>query len=163
VDLARIVTEGNFVHEYRRFVQTELDARKWKPAEFASKAGLHRQLVWKILNDDRPRLGQMPDESTMEAIANGFGIHVDRVRTAAARALRGYEDDGTPLSNDLSVVPDDVLLTEIRRRFEQAHSGAGLPVATPNEGKNRRVVHRKRGAELTADEAAVEDRHENRQ
>ena len=162
MDLARTFPEGEFVHEYRRFVQAELDAREWKPAELASKAGLHRQLVWKILNDDRPTLGQMPDESTMEAIASGFGIPVDRVRTAAARALRGYEDDGAPLSNDLSVVSDDVLLTEIRRRFEQARSGASLPVAPANERKKLRVG-RKGAAALAADEAAIEDRNENRQ
>jgi len=82
------------VHEYRRFVQDELDARGWKPAELARQSGLRRQLVWKILHDNRPTLGQMPDESTIEGIARGFGIPVDRVRIAAARSLRGYEDDG---------------------------------------------------------------------
>lgn len=163
MDLARIVTEGNFVHEYRRFVQQELDAHGWKPAEFARKAGLHRQLVSKILKDDRPRLGQMPDESTMEAIAKGFGIPVDRVRTAASRALRGYEDDGAPLSNDLSEVSDDVLLTEIRRRFEEAPSGAGRHVTGTADKPKKLRVHRKGAGDPSADESAIEDRHENRQ
>lgn len=106
------------MHEYRRFIQAELDARGWKPAELARRSRLHRQLIWKILNDERDHLGQMPDESTMEALAAGLGISVDRVRTAAARSLSGYTDDGAPITTDLKKVPIDALLGEIRRRID---------------------------------------------
>jgi transcriptional regulator with XRE-family HTH domain len=105
------------VHDYRRFVQAELDARGWAPADLVRRSGLHRQLVWKILHDDRPTLGQMPDESTLEGIARGFRVSVERVRVAAARSLRGYEDDDTPIVTDLSEVSTDALLYEIRRRL----------------------------------------------
>ncbi len=54
------------MHEYRRFVHAELDARGWTPADLVHRSGLSRQLVWKVLHDDRPTLGQMPDESTLE-------------------------------------------------------------------------------------------------
>lgn len=105
----------------------------------------------------------MPDESTMEGIASGFGIPVDRVRMAAARALRGYEDDGAPLSNDLSEISNDALLTEIRRRFESAQSGARRPVVdSPVTDDEREEFGWGRGR-LDAAETPVEDRHENRQ
>jgi transcriptional regulator with XRE-family HTH domain len=150
------------VHEYRRFVQAELDARGWKPAELARRAGLHRQLVWKILHDQRPALGQMPEESTMEGIARGFGISVDRVRVAAARALRGYEDDGQPLTNDLSDVSIDALLAEIRRRVEVAESSlgarVGVPVVVEDERKYFGTFERERVGDAPAGEAAGEDR-----
>lgn len=104
------------MHHYRCFIQAELDQRGWKPADLERRSGLHRQLIWKILHDERETLGRMPDETTMEKIASGFGIPVERVRTAAARSLRGYEDDGAPLVADLTQVPIEVLLNEIRRR-----------------------------------------------
>lgn len=156
------------MHEYRRFIQDELDARGWKPAELARQSGLRRQLVWKILHDNRPTLGQMPDESTMEGIASGFGIPVDRVRIAAARSLRGYEDDGAPLSNDLSAVSNDVLLTEIRRRFEAAPLGAGGRPATvlvaEDEPKEFPTFSRDRtGGDNAAGEPPGEDREGHRQ
>ena len=155
------------MHEYRRFVQDELDARGWKPAELARQSGLRRQLVWKILHDNRPTLGQMPDESTIEGIARGFGIPVDRVRIAAARSLRGYEDDGAPLSNDLSAVSNDVLLTEIRRRFEAAPLGAGrrpaAALVAEDEPKEFPTFSRDRTGDNAAGEPPSEDREGHRQ
>nr|WP_046285135.1 helix-turn-helix transcriptional regulator [Mycobacterium sp. UM_NZ2] len=78
------------MHEYRRFVQTELDNRGWTAGGLARKAGMHRQTISKILKDEREHLGQMPDDSTLEGIAKGFGIPVEPVRLAAARSLAGY-------------------------------------------------------------------------
>jgi ribosomal protein L12E/L44/L45/RPP1/RPP2 len=121
------------VHEYRRFVQHELDQRGWKPAELEHRSGLDRQLIWKILHDKRDQLGRMPNESTMEKIALGFGIPVERVRTAAARALRGYVDDGGPLITALDDVSIDALLEEIRRRVVAADTRPGDPAAEEPE------------------------------
>lgn len=104
------------VHDYRRLVEAELDARSWKPAELERASGLSRQLIWGILHDNRQHLGQMPKDTTLEGLARGFGIPVERVRTAAARSLVGYAGDNAPLIADLTQVSIDVLLTEIRRR-----------------------------------------------
>jgi len=82
------------MHEYRRLVQSELDDRGWSQSDLARRAGMGRSVINKILNDDREHLGQMPDDSTMDGIARGFGIPVERVRRAAARSLIGYVDDG---------------------------------------------------------------------
>lgn len=130
--------EGVPVHEYRRFVQAELDARGWVPADLVRRSGLNRQLVWKILHDDREHLGQMPDDETMQAIADGFKIDVSRVRTAAARSLRGYTDSGHPISTDLSGVDIDILLAEIRRRVVSESAGRHpMPRTIRDETKRR--------------------------
>lgn len=110
-------------HEYRRFIQAELDARGWEPADLVRRSGLRRQLVWKILHDEREHLGQMPDASTLEGIARGFSIPVDRVRTAAARSLAGYVDDGRPVVTDVRELTTEVLLEELRRRTTGSVSG----------------------------------------
>lgn len=114
------------MHDYRRFVQDELDARGWTAAQLARESGLRRQLIWNILHDDRPRLGQMPEDSTLEGLARGFTVPVERVREAAARALRGYVTDGATLQITLSDVSTDALLTELRKRID------------PDDGKKRR-------------------------
>ncbi|MBB1023330.1 MULTISPECIES: helix-turn-helix domain-containing protein [unclassified Dietzia] len=106
------------MHEYKRFVQEQMDARGWRQADLVRASGLSRALVSRILRDDRPRLGQMPDESTMAGIAKAFSLPTETVRTAAARALRGYADDGEALTADLSAVSIDALLMEIRRRVQ---------------------------------------------
>lgn len=100
-------------HEYRRFIEQELDARGWQPPDLVRRSGLRRQLVWGILHDDRDKLGQMPDDSTLEGLAKGFGISVERVRLAAARSLDGYIDDGQPSAFDLSSKSADELFSEI--------------------------------------------------
>lgn len=106
------------LHEYRRFIENELHVRGWDSAELVRRSGLRRQLIWKILHDDRDHLGQMPEDSTLERIALGFSIPVDRVRTAAARSIGGYTDDGQPLATAIRDLPTDVLLEELRRRLE---------------------------------------------
>lgn len=95
-----------------------MDARGWRQADLVRASGLSRALVSRILRDDRPRLGQMPDESTMAGLAKAFHVSTETVRTAAARALRGYADDGEALTADLSAVSIDALLMEIRRRVQ---------------------------------------------
>jgi hypothetical protein len=58
----------------------------------------------------------MPDDTTIEGIAKGFGIPADRVRQAASRALDGYVEssDGDPLDSYSTAY----LLEVIRRRVE---------------------------------------------
>lgn len=108
------------MHEYRRFIQHELDVRGWDRSDLVRKSGLSRQLVHNIVTDVRPFLGQMPDASTMEALAKGLGIPIELIRTAAARSLVGYTDDGTALTIQLRDVSTDALLNEVRRRIDDA-------------------------------------------
>ncbi|MEU1432166.1 helix-turn-helix transcriptional regulator [Nocardia sp. NPDC005746] len=117
------------VHHFRSFIQEQLDIRGWRQADLVRSSGLSRSLVSKLLRDERPFLGQMPDQETIEGLARGFGVSEEVVRTAAARALSGYTDDGQPLQINLTEVPTDALLNEISRRLHRAESpttGSGM-------------------------------------
>ncbi len=120
-------------HAYRAFIRAEMDARGWKPADLARRSGLSKQTLSKILNDDRPHLGQMPDQSTVEGLAAAFGVPVERVRKAAAQSLVGYVGDQTDSLDDYST---EYLLEVIRRRV-----ATDLPMAArstdPASGKGR--------------------------
>lgn len=123
------------MHEYRRFIQEHLDSRGWKQADLMRASGLSRQLINTILRDDRDHLGQMPDASTLEGIAKGFDVPLDRVRTAAARSLAGYTDDGSALTLDLQDVHIDALLNEIRRRVNALPTSQATSSRAPREAK----------------------------
>lgn len=107
------------MHEYRRFIQQQVDTRGWKQADLVRSSGLRRQLVSSILSDSREHLGQMPDDSTLEGLAKAFGVPVEVVRIAAARSLVGYIDDGSDLTIQLQDVSTDALLNEVRRRINE--------------------------------------------
>ncbi|WP_343466394.1 helix-turn-helix domain-containing protein [Rhodococcus aetherivorans] len=113
------------MHEFKRFIQQQLDARGWKQADLVRKSGLSKQHVSNMLRDTREHLGQMPDEKTIRALADGFQLPAEVVRTAASRALAGYSDEGQPLHVDIHQVPLDTLLNEIRRRFEEIGDSHG--------------------------------------
>lgn len=126
------------MHEYRRFIQQQLDDRGWKRSDLVRKSGLSRQLLWSILTDDRDYLGQMPDDSTIEALSIGFGLPAELFRTAAARSLVGYIDDGVPLTIQLQNVSTDALLNEVRRRIDENRSriaDTSTPAGTQTEGR----------------------------
>ncbi|MBH0121525.1 helix-turn-helix transcriptional regulator [Rhodococcus sp. CX] len=123
------------MHEFKRFIQQQLDARGWKQADLVRASGLSRSHVSKLIRDNREHLGQMPDDDTIAGLSRGFNVPEDVVRTAASRALVGYEDDGRPIHLDLTEVSTDALLQEVRRRIEE--TGARHGTGTAQEQKPR--------------------------
>ena len=101
------------MHEYRRLIQSEMDARGWTVSELARRAGMHRQTINKIVRDDRTHIGQMPDDTTIERIAGALGIPAYRLSQAAARSLIGETDD---IDDSLDGYSTEFLLDVIRRR-----------------------------------------------
>lgn len=112
------------MHEFRRFIQKQLDDQGLRQADLATRSGLTRSHVSKLMRDHREHLGQMPDSETIDALARGFGVPAERVRTAAARSLARYSDDGSPITIELGEIPTDALLNELKRRIEASESGA---------------------------------------
>lgn len=140
------------MHEYRRFIQAQLDERGWRPADLARKSGLSKQLISDVLKDDRDHLGRMPNPSTISALARGFGIAEETVRAAAARSLVDYSDDGTALTITLGEVSTDALLNEIRRRIDHADlSLATAAPATAEDTQDQASAREKTAAQLQAD------------
>lgn len=147
------------MHEFKRFIQQQLDARGWTQADLVRKSGLSKQHVSNLLRDTREHLGQMPTEKTIRALAEGFQMPAEVVRTAASRALAGYSDEGQPLHVDIHQVPLDTLLNEIRRRFEEIgeHHGADTEeeqeprtqARGPEHSSEARGDRRRTGASMT--------------
>ena len=120
------------MHPYRKFIQGEMDARGWKPADLARRSGLSRQTLSKILNDDRVHLGQMPDDSTIDKLAAAFGVPTDRVRQLAARSLLGYSESEDV--DGLDSYSTEYLLEVIRRRVTP-DADAEMPLAARREDR----------------------------
>jgi|GEM_PF-5545197 len=105
------------MHEYRRLVQETMDLKGLRPAEVARRAGLSRQTLSKILNDDRELLTQRPDLETAKALASGLELRVDVVLAAVTQSM------GLPVQVSvagLQQATDDQLLAEVRRRMGAA-------------------------------------------
>ncbi|MDV6267027.1 helix-turn-helix domain-containing protein [Rhodococcus globerulus] len=108
------------MNEFSSFIQEQLDIRGWKPSELATRSGLSRQHISKLLNDKRDHLGQMPEQKTMEGLTRAFeGVSMETVRDVAARALGTVADDRRQTALDLQHVSIDALLTEIKRRVQE--------------------------------------------
>ncbi|WP_032368545.1 helix-turn-helix domain-containing protein [Rhodococcoides fascians] len=151
------------MHEFKRFIQKQLDDQGLRQADLVTRSGLTRSHISKLMRDQRDHLGQMPDKETLEALAKGFGIPVERVRTAAARSLVGYVDDGLPISLELGEVPTDALLNELKRRIEASNKGASYDEITQSRTQEGSQEHggagrsaRRTGAPIVAAPAATE-------
>lgn len=48
------------MHEYRRFIQSELDTRGWRQSDLARASGLSRQLVSTIVTSSPPLRAGLP-------------------------------------------------------------------------------------------------------
>ena len=96
----------------------------------------------------------LPEEDVVRAALADLGFAIMDYNPAPESALRR--------DPNLSMEARAMLLAALQAaRDSLLASGAGRPAAG-NERKNRRV-HRKRAAALAPDEAAIEDRNENRQ
>lgn len=107
------------MNEYRRFVQRELDKRNWRPAQIEHNGGPSRQVVSKILRDNREVLDQRPSQETIDGLARAFGISVDVVLAHVAQAM------GFPVkieAADLDAVSNEDLLEQIRKRMRRGEA-----------------------------------------
>lgn len=104
------------MHALRRFIQQELDTRGWQAHDLAKASGLSRQLISKLVNDDRDVLPQIPRTKTLEALAQAFNVSTAHVTTVAVEAL-GVPDVNAPaVVHQIEDVDDEVLLRELLRR-----------------------------------------------
>ena len=113
------------MHEYRRFVQREMDARNWNQNDVARHAGLNRQTIHAILTDTRELLTQVPSDKTIDGLAAAFTVSRETVLAHVALAM------GLPVKlerADVSEVSNDELIREMARRLK---AGDGRGEATP--------------------------------
>jgi transcriptional regulator with XRE-family HTH domain len=102
---------------FREFILEQLDARHWRQADLVRASGLSRSHVSKLLKDVRPRLAQLPDDTTLNGLAAAFKMDVSEVRRVATRAV-GVSDDPAPtMVFGLREATDAELLSELQKRL----------------------------------------------
>lgn len=108
------------MHEYRKFIERHMAMRGWRQRDLVEASGLSRQVVSKILRDERELLPRRPDPETVTALAQAFEVSEEAVLAAVGVAM------GLPLkmeaAPDISEVPLGVIMAEMGRR---ARMGAG--------------------------------------
>lgn len=118
------------MHAYRLYVQTQMDERGWDRPELARRSGLSRQQVHRILTDDRDRLPERPDSTTVAALAKAFGGNSERVLwIVIAQAM------GLPVLEqrigDAALLSDDELIRELQRRLSRVPAVQGVETHQP--------------------------------
>lgn len=106
------------MHEYRRYVEREMNARHWTQADLARAAGLDRQIINSITRDTRETLPGVPRMTTVHGLARAFSVKPEVVLAHVALAM------GLPVSveqADVADLSDADLLLEVRRRMEARH------------------------------------------
>ena len=95
-----------------------MDLRRMRPADVERAGGPSRQVLSKLLNDNRDSLDRRPDSATVQSLAKAFGIPVEKVLASVVEAM------GLPTSvtvAGLETASNEELLDEIRRRMERTH------------------------------------------
>ena len=95
-----------------------MDLRRMRPADVERAGGPSRQVLSKLLNDNRDSLDRRPDSATVQSLAKAFGIPVEKVLASVAEAM------GLPTTvtvAGLETATNQELLDEIRRRMERTH------------------------------------------
>lgn len=105
------------MHAYRRLVQAEMDAEGWTQSELADKAKLDRQIINKIVLDDRKRLTHPPSEKTVHGLATAFNLPDDAVWGAVAEAMGLPRSAAPAITHEVKGVSHAVLLTELASRL----------------------------------------------
>ncbi|WP_237112609.1 helix-turn-helix domain-containing protein [Mycobacteroides abscessus] len=107
-------------HALSRWLNDQLAAYGYTVAELADKAQISRTYVYKLLNDERPYLPQMPSPALLTGLANAFpDVDEALVRSIALQATGGT-DNPTASTEDLTElvtkIPTGLLLAELARR-----------------------------------------------
>jgi transcriptional regulator with XRE-family HTH domain len=110
------------MHALRQYIQDQLDERGWERADLMRRSGLSRQQVHRLLTDDRPRLPEIPDETTIMGLANAFGPRslVDIQRAIIEAIGLGQAEDRVRV--DVRYAGNNDLIEELRARLTY-HAG----------------------------------------
>lgn len=140
------------MHALRAFIEDQMQRNQWTQADLSRQSGLSRQHLSKMLADSREQLPQLPDRSTLLALAKGLHVAPSVVVLRAAMAC-GIPVEVTEVEvPSASALTTDQLLAEVRRRIEvgsdersapnKEAGQAGVP-HEQNELGHRRVVKRR--------------------
>lgn len=118
------------MHALGRWIQDEMDARKWRQRDLVRESGLSRSLVSQLLNQDELR--RMVAGSTVTGLAKAFGIDERIVIVKSAEAVGVPVDVLTPVIITAWDVSNEELLAIISSRLANP--------SDPDSAPNRRYA-----------------------
>lgn len=78
----------------QRLITERLDEQKWSYGDVARRAGMPRSTIHNLAT--RERLARPPQQETLRKLADGLGLPLEQVRTAAAEAAGFHLYDEHP-------------------------------------------------------------------
>lgn len=129
------------MHALRAFIEDQMQRNQWTQADLSRQSGLSRQHLSKMLADSREQLPQLPDRSTLLALANGLHVAPSVVVLRAAMAC-GIPVEVTEVEvPSASALSTDQLLAEVRRRIEVGSDERAAPIKGAGQAGHRPDIH----------------------
>lgn len=126
------------MHAYRKLVEQEMTAKGWGQSDLAKRAGLDRQVVHRIVKDERDRLKDPPHASTVEGLANAFDLPDTAVWSAVAEAMGLPRTAAPSIIHEVTGVSNEELIKELARRMDlevTVRSSGTTPSKEARKGK----------------------------
>jgi transcriptional regulator with XRE-family HTH domain len=135
-------------HALAAFIRERMDEKGWRNADLVRESELSRQVVSKLVNDNRESITRLPERKTLEGLAKGLGVSLDFLIGKAVESL-GIGYTAGDFVNAVATASDRELLDEIARRLTERggehadgsapKTDAGGPGNLPDLGAGRRA------------------------
>lgn len=144
------------MHALQRLLRDGLARRGWNQSDLARESGLSKQVVSKLLRDDRAPVSRLLKSTTVDGLARALQVDSGVVRAAIAEEM-GLPGSEVQVVFDARGVADDDLIRELARRLGAATAGAVGTVGTPAGpgGSSLTLVRTVEDAEVAEQEAGL--------
>lgn len=113
-----------------------MSARRWDVPDLTHASGLHRQVINRLVYDERKRLKMEPRQTTVTGLAKAFGVSENHIRLVARQAMGELPDDiDLTVIHGVKEATNDELLMELAGRL-----GVQMLEKRPPPGVAKRTV-----------------------
>lgn len=111
------------MHALQRLLRDGLARRGWNQSDLARESGLSKQVVSKLLREDRAPVARLLRTTTVDGLAHALQVDTGVVRAAIAEEM-GLPGSEVQVVYDARGVGDDDLIRELARRLATASASA---------------------------------------
>lgn len=98
------------MHALRQFIEDQMRLKDYRrPTDLVKASGLSKQQVSWMLNDNRDRLGEMPEPATIDGLSRAFSVPPEAIRIVAAQALGVIVDSPVQIASVHDVTDADLI------------------------------------------------------
>lgn len=112
------------MHALQRLLRDGLARTGWNQADLARESGLSKQVVSKLLREDRAPVARLLQDKTVEGLARALRVDSGVVRAAIAEEM-GLPGAEVQVVYDARGVADEDLVRELARRLKVVAGAAG--------------------------------------